>query len=71
MGEIIHYLELIPPDNQYKLDEELDWDNDTDRDLTEISQYITNWEDNLVVPFGLTEADMHKIKQEENPGLRQ
>ena len=70
VDDIIRYLELIPPANQYKLDKELDWDNDTDRDLTEISQYITNWETKLIVPFGLTEADRHIIKVENDPVLR-
>ena len=70
-GDIVRYLEMIPPDNQYKLDEELDWDNDTDRDLTKIAQYITDWEANLRVPLELTETDVHKIQQEENPDTRQ
>ena len=41
MGDIDPYLQFIPEHNRSKLDKELDFDNDFDRDLIEISQYIT------------------------------
>ena len=68
---IDRYLELIPIHNHWKLDEELDWDNDYDRDLTEIAKGLTNWQTNLRVPLGLTLADVRRINQTKYPALKQ
>ena len=65
------YLRLIPVHNQCKLDEELDYDNDIDRDLEEIAQYIIDWELNLRGPLGLTREEVHRINQEGDPVLKQ
>ena len=73
MSDISVYLELIPPHNHYKLDKELDYDNDNtdiDRDLIGISKYIIKWKENLRVLLGLTERDVHRINQVE-AALRQ
>ena len=68
---ISRYLELIPLRCHWKLDKELDFDNEVDRDLVEIAQYIISWEVKLRVPLGLTEPDVLMIKEESNPILRQ
>ena len=65
------YLRLIPVHNQCKLDEELDYDNDIERDLEEIAQYIIDWELNLRGPLGLTREEVHRINQEGDPILKQ
>ena len=66
-----HYFHRIPPHNRLKLDEELDYDNDVDRDLIAVADNMINWEVNLKVPLGLTEADVYRIKQERDSVLRQ
>ena len=71
MSTISRYLELIPAHNHSKLDEELDYDNDVDRDLTEIAHYFIKWEE-LQAPLELTEEDVHLINEEQRGGkLRQ
>ena len=71
IGDIDPYLEQIPQQSRWKLDKELDWDNDFDRDLTEIAQCIVNWQGTLRVHLGLTETDVDRINQETTPTLRQ
>ena len=71
LGDINPYLERIPPHNCWKLDKELDYDNNIDRDLIAVAHDIINWEINLKVPLGLTETDVYRIKQETNSVLRQ
>ena len=71
MSDISRYEKQIPTHNLWKLDKELDYDNDLNRDLIEIAQYIINWEEDLQVNLGLTREDVHKIKQEGNIVFRQ
>ena len=70
IGDLSRYLKLIPSCNHWKLEEELDWDNDINRDLIEISKHIISWEVDLKVPLGLTLRDIYNIKQETEPSLR-
>ena len=72
MSDISRYLEEIPAHNHHKLDKELDCDNEVDRDLIEISQYIIEWEEKLRVHLKLTKEEVHRIKQgQENLILKQ
>ena len=71
MTDLGPYLEMIPSHNRCKLDEELDDDNDYDRDLIEIAQYITKWEVKLKAPLELTDRDLCRIAQQTDPVLKQ
>ena len=70
MSDISNYEEKIPTHNLWKLDKELDYDNDCDRDLIEIAKYIIKWEEDLQVTLGLTMEDVHEIKQKESTVFR-
>ena len=70
MADVHSYLKLISLHNQRKLDNELDFDNDFDRDLVEIAGHIHNWKVALKVPLGLSERDVRSIEQEQHPTLR-
>ena len=41
------------------LDKQLDWDNETERDLIEIAHHILCWEVKLCPHLGLSEVDVH------------
>ena len=69
--DISRYLEFIPPLARWKLDKELDYDNEFDRDLMEIAKHITSWEVRLRVQLRLTEPDVYEINEERDLRLRQ
>ena len=70
MGDIDPYLKDIPEHNRWKLNKELDFDNELDRDLIEIATHIHNWLVALRVPLGLTQGDVTLIKHEQDPVLK-
>ena len=61
-SEFQQYLSVLPVYVFPYLDKTLDWDNEVDRDLIEISKHLVRWEERLVSPFRLTPADIHDIK---------
>jgi hypothetical protein len=63
----------LPPAVQGHLQQRLDWDNGgVDKDLSEIADYMLNWDGILSVPLGLTERDIHDIKKihHDSPSLQ-
>jgi hypothetical protein len=54
------------------LERRLDWDNKEERDLIEIAQYLTEWEEVLRAPLGLKPTDVNdiKAKHQNNPKLQ-
>lgn len=70
MSDLSEYLKRIPQHNHYKLEWELDSDNQKDRDLIKISKSIVDWENKLSSPFGLTRTDVADINEERNPAKR-
>jgi hypothetical protein len=54
------------------LDQQLDWDNRIDKDLTEIAHRMLNWEEKLCTHLGFTAEDAHDIKAKHpnNPELQ-
>ena len=62
-NDISAYLQLIPVRNHHKLDKELDYNNDIDRDLIDISQYIIGWKEKLKSRLGMTKFDVYRINQ--------
>ena len=58
----------LPASARPLLKKKLDWDNEgVDRDLIEIAYHMLDWEERLCSHLGLTEVDVHDIK-EMNPG---
>ena len=53
---------FIKPENRWRLDQEVDYDNDANRDLIEIAKTIPRWEVTLVSPLGITDQEVHDIK---------
>ena len=46
------------------LDKVLDWDQKgVDKDLMEIAHHMLGWEEQLSAPLGLTQVDIHDIKE--------
>jgi hypothetical protein len=41
----------------------LDWDNDCERDLIAIADHMINWEVKLRYHLGLTNVNVHDIKE--------
>ena len=70
MSDISGYLELIPTHNHWKLDKELDWDNDYGRDLDEIAKYFSKWQQNLQVHLKLNQDDLFLINSVPDPVLQ-
>lgn len=64
------YVSSLPPDAHPYLEMQLDWDNDFDRDLIEIANFMISWEDNLATHLELTAVDIHDIKNERNIKLQ-
>jgi hypothetical protein len=61
------------PDSAHRhLDQLLDWDNQIDKDLTEIAHHMLEWEEKLCTHLGLTAVDAHDIKAKysSNPELQ-
>lgn len=57
------YIASLPLDVRPHLDELLDWDNDgVDRDLCKISNKMLEWEGELAPHLGLTQFNIHDIK---------
>ena len=58
------YIELfIKAENRWRLDRLVDYDNsDESRDLREIARVIPQWEVTLVSPLGITDQEIHDIK---------
>ena len=49
---------------QRYLDEVLDWDQKgVDKDLVEIAHHMLGWEEQLSALLGLTQVDIHDIKE--------
>ena len=62
MTDIVsRYIKLIPFHNQWKLDKELDWDNDYDRDVAKIAKALHNWQATLKVALQLDKDDIARI----------
>ena len=54
----------MPGATSSHLEQLLDWDSKgVDRDLIEISEHMLHWEGKLSVRLGLTEVDVHDIKE--------
>ena len=45
------------------LEKQLDWDNDTERDLIEIAHPMLSWEEKLCPHLELTRVDIHDPKE--------
>ena len=56
------YLSQLPVSAFPYLNLQLDWDNEYDYDLIEITKHLLNWEILLVTPFKFTPADIRDIK---------
>ena len=66
------YLSQLPIAAIQYLDKGIDWDNDYDRDLTEIAKDLLKWEELLAAPFRLTRSDSHRIRStnQQSPELQ-
>ena len=68
------YVDTIPPNNRWKLDKQLDFENAGREDhLIEIAEEMTNWEEDLVAKLGLKQRDVNDIKRgqhRDNPRLQ-
>ena len=54
----------LPAGVQRYLDEVLDWDQKgVDKDLMEIAHHMLGWEEQLSALLGLTQVDIHDIKE--------
>lgn len=58
----VNYRGKIPTSAHPLLQKQLDWDNQTDRDLIEIASNMLDWEENLCTHLGLKEVDIRDIK---------
>ena len=56
------YVWSLPASVRPLLEQQLDWDNETERDLIEIAYHILDWEEKLCSRLGLTVVDVHDIK---------
>ena len=72
MSDISGYLELISTHNHWKLDKELDWDNDYGRELDEIAKSFSEWQQNLQVHLKLNKDidDLYTINSVPDPVLQ-
>ena len=62
-----HY---IPPEKQPLLEAVLDQGHDTAKDLNEIAQYPTHWQQQLSHHLELTKEDIDDINEIRDPTLR-
>ena len=58
MSDISSYVALIPVHNQWKLDKELDWDNDYGRDTAVIARSLIDWQAKFRVAFQFNNTDV-------------
>ena len=58
-----HDFPSLPASARPLLDKQLDWDNETERDLIEIAHHMLDWEEKLCPHLGLTVVDVHDIKE--------
>ena len=56
------YVWSLPGSARPLLEQLLDWNNDTERDLIEIAHHMLDWEEKLCPHLGLTVVDVHDIK---------
>ena len=52
----------LPASARPLLEQLLDWDNETEKDLIEIAHHMLDWEEKLCSCLGLTEVDVHDIR---------
>ncbi len=58
------YVSSLPANARPHLELQLDWGHEgVDKDLIEIAYCMIKWEEELVVPLGLTEVDVHDITE--------
>ena len=69
-GPCAAFFKRIPFHKRWKLDKELDFDNEYNRDVVEIAPYLHNWQVDLKVPFELSRRDVALIKEEKDLTLR-
>ncbi len=56
------YKNSIPDKNRYKLKNKLDFENrGVDEHLVEIAKSMIKWNEDLAIPLGLSEAEVHTI----------
>ena len=67
MADYSRYLKLIPPSNQGKLDNELNWQGG---DVDEIAESLSKWQQNLRVALELTMGDLDVINSVSDPILK-
>lgn len=60
----------IPPENQWRLDDVLDGDDESETHLIEIAKPMTQWEVKLVGPLQLTPGEVGDINEIRKPELR-
>ena len=53
----------LPASARPLLEQLLDWDNETERDLIDIAHHMLDWEEKLCPHLGLTVVDVHDIKE--------
>ena len=61
---------FIPPHNRSLLDAVIDQGDDCESHLLEIAKYITQWEEKLVGPLGLTREEVDSINEVSKTELR-
>ena len=68
------YVDTIPLKNRWKLDKQLDFENDGREDhLIKIADEMTNWQEDLVAKLGLKQRDVSDItggQHKNNPRLQ-
>ncbi len=61
--DISSYTSSLPASARPHLELQLDWDHEgVDKDLNEIAYYMLHWEEKLSTHLGLTDIDIHDIK---------
>ena len=64
----------LPVSARPHLERQLDWgheDEDKDKDLSEISNHMPNWEKELYIQLGLTPIEIDNIKANDRDSLSQ
>ena len=63
MKDYSSYVSSLPPSARLYLEQVLDWDHEgVEKDLSEISDHMLDWEEKLATHLELTTIDIHDIK---------